>query len=192
MEEIGIEEYKLGHLMLFAEYPKTEIVKYLSINIARERVCSAIFHLRPDQKEEISKQIQDEELEKCIYLDDNYSVEHIYKKCDDLLDEFGRFIIMLDFEDVIPYSKEELKKLYELSLNNNHNHIIITSNLKESAKAKEYPDLEDFDNKDILDIADVVVFANDQVGGETVIVKNNYGKVGIVKDKKLDGGKNVR
>lgn len=191
-KRIKRSEYHLfrGDLLVWYLEKNNEIAKLLSQKIITGTYKSVIvFNLKPTELEELEKKIQDGEIEKDkIYLDknENVTINYIEKECYKLKDEDKDFIVIIDYEKGnIGSDKEVSNRLKELSCSLDI-HIFVISNLIENRKKKTVPTIEDVEHKELIEFSDTV-FIEYKTNGKTkkdniILVKNNYGKTGILKD----------
>lgn len=191
-KRIKRSEYHLfrGDLLVWYLEKNNEIAKLLSQKIITGTYKSVIvFNLKPTELEELEKKIQDGEIEKDkIYLDknENVTINYIEKECYKLKDEDKDFIVIIDYEEGnIGSDKEVSNRLKKLSCSLDI-HIFVISNLIENRKKKTVPTIEDVEHKELIEFSDTV-FIEYKTNGKTkkdntILVKNNYGKTGILKD----------
>lgn len=180
-KKISWKEYRsLGNIMVFACYPNNDIAKGFCYSFVKNHINAVSFNLRKDLKYDLETVLTNiNDLTAFLYIDDTASsdIEYIKRKCHEIKRTIPKFVLILDFENQVPYTKHELEELKELSIDTP---IIITTDLSENTKNKKYPTLEDLNNKDLVDIADKVLLSNDEKSDKVVLAKNNFGKVGLL------------
>ena len=140
-------------------------------------ICSFGVCLKDNLEKELTN-IND--LTAFLYIDNTASsdIEYVCRKCYEIKRAIKKFVLILDFENQVPYTKKELEQLRGLSLYLDI-HILITTDLA-SVKNKKYPALEDLDNADLVEIADKILLSNDEKSSGLVLAKNNFGKIGLL------------
>ena len=183
-EKVSWNEFRnFGNISVLANYQTNDIAKGFCYSFVKNHMNVVAFNLREKIKydlETVLTYIND--LTAFIYIDDTASsdIKYIREKCIEIKKTIPKFVLILDFENQVPYTKQELEELKELSI---YIPIIITTDLPESTKIKKYPTLEDLNNNDLVDIADIVFLSNDEKSKELVLAKNNFGKVGLLSNE---------
>lgn len=174
-ETISYKELKLknGEIVVLARYGKNAIVKNVGFKCAKDG-SNILAFVRETYAEELYEKLSNEECGGEFYVtNQKASIERIEHICKNIMPEFGRFFVMIDFADTIDYTEEEIKQLKQLC-EELRLLIIITTEIKETPLS---PTLSDINNKPLEDVADVVVLeTNDQA----IMVKNKFGKIGIL------------
>jgi len=179
--KISWKEYEnFGNITVFASYPKNDIAKRFCCFV-KKGINVASFNLRKSLKDNLEKELTNiNDLTAFLYIDNTASsdIEYVCRKCYEIKRAIKKFVLILDFENQVPYTKKELEQLRGLSLYLDI-HILITTDLA-SVKNKKYPALEDLDNADLVEIADKILLSNDEKSSGLVLAKNNFGKIGLL------------
>lgn len=191
-KKIKLSEYHLfrGDLLVWYFENNNETAKSLSRKVVTGTPKSVIvFNLKSNEREELEKWIQDVDIEKDkLYVDnnENININYIEKECYKLKSNDIDFIVIIDYEKGnIGSDKEVSNRLKELACALGI-HIFVIANLIENRKNKTIPTIEDVEHKELIEYADTVFIEHKSSGkakkDKTILVKNNYGKIGILKD----------
>lgn len=150
-------------------------------------VC--VFNLKGNEREELEKMIQDQEIEKdklYIYNDENATIDDIEKECSKLDNEGKDFVVIIEYKkENIMADKEVSRRLKELAVTLGI-HIFVIDKIVKNIKNKKVPTLDDIENKGLIDFADTVFIECNESKkvkkNKTILAKNNYGKTGIIVD----------
>lgn len=178
-KKINLKEYSkgLGNIGVFASYENNTFPKQICKRVT-ENFKIIIFNLRDSLKEELAEINLKKDY---IYIDNTKrtDIQHIKNVCQRQKETWEKFTIIIDFENVVPYTEDELHQLKSLSEVFGA-YIMITTNLLNNTKKREYPTLRDLGNTDLVDIADKVVLSNNEEK-QDILAKNKFGKIGIIK-----------
>ncbi len=181
-ETIGYEEYtvKLGDLVVIALYGENETIKMLGFDCAKDGCNIVVFNLRQSFREELEQKLLDAtEMKGILYIDyaledeKETTIERIKGVCNDVMNEFGRFYMMIDFPNPNDYKEDYIKQLKQLA-EDLKIVIIVNADIEQTDAS---PSLSDLNNKALENIADVIVVGTDE---QSTMVKNKYGKTGIL------------
>lgn len=179
-KNIKSSEFKFykGDLIIFGIYPKNDLAEEIAYRLAKKDKFSIIFNLEDTVRRNFEIKLNKEDLLGNVYTDDvkRIDIEHIESKCYELSKKVHIPAIFINCGNEINYTTEELKRLKELS-DNLRTNIVIEFNLR---KNKKYPKLDDLENEDVKNMADVIVLRNDKTDNKSVLAKNKYGKFGIL------------
>ena len=191
-KKVKRSEYHLysGDLLVWYLEKNNEMVKSFSRKIATGTHKSVmVFNLKSNEREELEKWIKDEEIEKDkLYVDnnENITINYIEKQCYKLKSNDIDFIVIIDYEKGnLGSDKEVSNRLKELACALGI-HIFVIANLIENRKNNIVPTMEDVEHKELIECADTVFIEHKASGkakkDKTILLKNNYGKTGILKD----------
>lgn len=181
-ETISYEElkFKRGDLVVIAMYGENESIKYIGFDCAKSGCNMVVFNLRQSFQEDLGQKLLDAtDMEGILYIDyalegaKETTIERIKGVCNDVMQEFGHFHMLIDFPNTSNYKENYIKQLKQLA---EDLEIIITINA-DIKEADASPDLTDLNNKALEDIADVVIVGTDK---QSTMVKNSHGRVGIL------------
>ena len=150
-----------------------------------ETICNAVvFNLRDEYYEYLN---EIKHVGGIIYIDlarideEKLTLKRIKDICNYVENEFGKFVVFIDYDN-LNYSAKELKKLKQLGSEMNINIVVFVDldldlilDLQVLTDASSA--LSDFNNKTLIDIADIVIVGDDQ---QSALLKSKSGKTGIL------------
>lgn len=177
-EKISYKEYQFhrGDLIVLAMYGENETIKNISYDCAKYGANIAIFNLREIHKIELEERLKESNaINGAMYIDnvEKPTMENIINKCYELSEKYRYFYIMIDLIDTTTYNEQDLNALKGLC-EKLHAIAFIAPDITETEIS---PDSSDVANKELEDIADVIIVSTDK---QATMVKNKYGKTGIL------------
>lgn len=182
IKEINCKEYKFkrGDLVVTAMYGENGSIKKIGFDCAKSGCNIVIFNLRQLFREELEQKLLDAtEMKGILYIDyaledeKETTIERIKDVCNYVINEFGRFYMIIDFPNANDYKEDYIKQLKQLA-EDLKIVIIVNADIEQTDAS---PSLSDLNNKALENIADVVVVGTDE---QSTMVKNKYGKTGIL------------
>ena len=184
MKELKISSNKIfqsssKNLVVVGLYNKSQAIKKVILDCA-ETICNAVvFNLRDEYYEYLN---ESPHVGGIIYIDlarideEKLTLKRIKDICNYVKDEFGHFAVFIDYDN-FNYSAKELKKLKQIGIDMNVNIVIF----KDLEKTDISPVLSDFNNKALINIADIILVGDDE---QSALLKNRGGQTGIlIKDE---------
>lgn len=169
-------KFKFGDIVVLAEYTKNNNLAnlgYLLANYARNAV---VFNLRDNLKLEIEDKLKENNTSGTLYIDRSKrpDLDYIESKCYEIFETLGHFYIIIDSEETTFFDNESFIRLKKLAQQLS-SIIFITTDIVES---KELPTLEDLEDTNLIEQADVIVLTGNTK--KSILVKNKYGETGIL------------
>lgn len=186
-KKINCKEYKvkLNDFITFIDFTNAEPGDNYFIETVNRfedgNIVVGALGLDVSDKKKISKEITKNK----NYIDkkEEVNIATIEQLCNKIEEETQHFILIVNYDwlkkSEIKNIGNELKKI----LKKYYCNILIIANSSIKSN-KKVPTKKDFENKSLIDAADVVAFTTET---NTIIVKNKYGKIGIlIRDDKQD------